>query len=441
MSRGVPISEQATDIRLGPARAHDIVRHRLGRLARRWRLSSADMHRLAQQMETSTYVPGQMVVPRGARADCLGLIIRGQVAVYDDEGGGERPRLVLLPGSTFGEMMLAEGRPSSATLQARTAVQIRYLRRADLLALRARRRRVWRSTGPGAAVRVGAALLLLLVLLLLLARPGARQALLVAPMGLGQWCWDHGQPTCTAAAWQAAASLTPADPGPRLALGTFYFEQGNMAAAERAFRQAGELAPDLPEVYNNLGLIYARRGQHDRAIDAFEQALELEPGVASVEDNLAYSLQARGRYEEALEHYAAALALDEPRAKTLLNMAIAYYEAGRPEEAGAAAQQVLSYGGDQAAAYALLAAVDLELGQPERALAHLEQALYLDPGYEQAHFYQGLAYKALEQREAAIEAFKQALNHADDEDIRTRILEYLDELDSSQGARGGGGPD
>ena len=436
MRKGVPISEQATDVRLGPARAHDIVRHRLGRLARHWRLSSADVHRLAQQMQTSTYAPGQVIVPRGARADCLGLVIRGQVAVYDGEGERERPRLVLLPGSTFGEMMLAEGRPSSATLQARTATEIRFLRRADLLA-----RRGGRSIRPGGLVRVGVMLLLLLALFVLLARPGARQALMVAPMGLGQWCWDHGHPVCTAGAWQAAAGLAPADPGPLLALGTFYFRQGNISAAEQSFRQAGELAPDLPEVYNNLGLIYARRGQHDRAIDAFEQALELEPGVASVEDNLAYSLQAQGRYEEALEHYAAALGLDEPRAGTLLNMAIAYYEAGQPEEAAAAAQQALSQGGDRPAVYGLLAAVDLAQGQPERALAHLEQALYLNPGDEQAHFYQGLAYKALDQREAAIEAFEQALDNAKDEEIRTRILEYLDELDGTQGTRGGGGPD
>ncbi|MEJ2207669.1 MAG: tetratricopeptide repeat protein [Anaerolineae bacterium] len=429
------------DVRLGPAKAHDIVRHRLGRLARRWRLSSADVHRLAQQMQTSTYAPGQVVVPRGARADVFGLVVRGQVAVYDGEGEGERPRLVLLPGSTFGEMMLAEGRPSRDTLRARTATEIRYLRRADLLALRDKPRRVARSAPLGGLLRVGAGLLLLLALLILLARPGARQALAVAPMSLGQWCWDQGHATCTAAAWQAASSLTPGEPGPLLALGTYYFQQGNTAAAERAFRQAGELAPDLPEVYNNLGLIYARRGQYDRAIDDFEQALELEPGVASVEDNLAYSLQAQGRYEEALEHYAAALALDEPRAGTLLNMAIAYYEAGQPEQAAAAAQQALSQGGDRPAVYGLLAAVDLAQGQPERALAHLEQALYLNPGDEQAHFYQGLAYKALDQREAAIEAFEQALDHGEDEETRARIREYLDELNDTQGTRGEGGPD
>jgi len=441
MSRDVPISEQVMDNRLGPAKAHDIVRHRLGRLAHRWKLSPADVHRLARHMQTSTYAPGETVVPYGTRADCLGLVVRGRVAVYPGEGAAVHPRLVLLPGSTFGEMMLAEGRPSNVTLQALTATEIRFLRRADLLDLRAEHRSKARSTWMGGLVRVEAVLLLLLAMLVLLARPGARQVLTVAPMGLGQWCWDHGHSSCTARAWQAAVSLSAADPGPLLALGTFYFEQENIAAAERAFRQAGEMAPDLPEVYNNLGLIYARRGQHERAIDAFEQALELEPGVASVEHNLAYSLQVRGRHEQALEHYAAALALDEPRVDTLLNMAVAYYEAGQPDRARAAAQQALSRGGDRAAAYALMAAVALELWQPERALANLEQALYLDPDYEHAYFYLGLAYKALDQPEAAIEAFEQALEHAEDELTRARILEHLDELHSTQGARGGGGPD
>jgi tetratricopeptide (TPR) repeat protein len=435
MSRGVRFSEQVMDNRLGPAEAHDIVRQRLGQLGRHWGLTSTDMYHLACQMQTTSYAPGETIVPQGVRADCLGLVVRGQVAVYAGAGAAAGPRAVLLPGSTFGEMMLAEGRPSPTTLRALASTEIRFLLRADLLALRAQCQAESRSARWWGRLRMAAVLLVLFGAVLgIWAWPEARQALVVAPMGLGQWCWDQGQPTCANLTWQAAAKLAPGDPGPLLALGTLYFEQGEMAAAERALQAAGELMPDLPEVHNNLGLIYARQSDHERAIAAFEVALQLEPGVAAVEQNLGYSLQALGHNEQALEHYVTALALDEPQVGTLVNMAVAYYELGQTDRAREAADRALQMGGDLSEVYTVLAAVALELQQPDRALANLEQALYLDAGYEQAHFYEGLAYKALDQREAAIVSFEQALAYADDEVTRARIREHLDELFSRGGA-------
>lgn len=442
MSRGVQFSEQVTDNRLGPAEAHDIVRKKLGRLARHWGLSSADVHRLARQMQTSTYAPGETILPRGVCADCLGLVVRGRVAVHVGEGTTDGPRAVLLPGSTFGEMMFAEGRPSPTTLRALARTEIRLLQRADLLALQAERRVEAQTARLWSLVRVAAVLLVLFgATLALLAWPEARQTLAVAPMGLGQWCWEQDQPACAGSAWRTAASLAPGDPGPLLALGNLYFEQGEMATAEGAFRTAGERMPDLPEVHNNLGLIYARQGDHERAIAAYQVALQLEPGVPAIEHNLGYSLQALHRDDQALQHYEAALALGAPRAETLLNMAIAYYETGQSDQARESAEQALQVGGDLSAAYTVLAAVALELRQPESALANLEQALYLDAGFEQAHFYEGLAYKALDQPEAAILSFEQALAYADDEVTRARIREHLDELHSSGGDQEGDGLD
>lgn len=439
---GVPISEQATDNRLGPAEAHKIVRQKLGRLARRWRLSPADVHRLARQMQTSTYAPGEVILPRGVRAGCLGLIVRGQVAVHIGQRASTRLVVVLLPGSTFGEMMLAEGRPSNVTLQALSETEIRFLRRSDLLASRTTYRSKLQAVRLQPLLRLGAAsLLLLIIALVLLALPAVRQVVALAPMGLGQWCWEREHVACTRHAWQAAASLAPEVPGPLLAVGTFYFEQGETAAAERAFRAAGELAPDLPEVHNNMGLIYARQGDHERAIDQFARALELEPGVAAVEHNLADSLQAMNRYEQAMEHYRVALALGEPRVDTLLNLALACYQAGEFEQAKVAAEQAISHDGELPVAHTLLAAVALEFQRPETALAELEQAIYLDSNYEQAHFYMGLAYKALAEREAAAASFERALAYADDDVTRARIQRHLDELHSRQGGEEGGGPD
>ena len=415
--------------RLSPAETHDIIRQRLGRMAGQWDLKAADIHRLTRRMQTSTYAPGEVILPRGVRGDCLGLVVRGQVAVHVGERGATRLVVILLPGSTFGEMMLAQGHASNAALQALTRCEIRFLRRADLQALRDERGTEQQAATLWRLVSASALLLLaVLALVLALVLPASREALAVVPMSIGQWCGDREYDTCTWQAWQVAANLAPGDPNPRLALGAFYWARGDAESATQAFEKARSLAPDLPEAYNNLGLIYAQQGEHEEAIAAFRRALELEPGIATAEHNLGASLQATHSYDEAVGHYQTSLALGGPQVSTLLNMAIAYYEAGQPGDAELVAHEALRQAPDLAPAYTVLGAAALEARQPELALSELQRAVDLDAGYGQAYFYMGLAYKSLNQPTEAIAAFEEALVHAKDEVTRTRIRRHLSEL-------------
>jgi tetratricopeptide (TPR) repeat protein len=429
MAEGGPSDGQARNGGLSRAEAQRIIRQRLRPVTRRWGLRSADLEQLAGQMDTYAYGPGETVLPRGVHADCLGLVARGQVAVHVGQRTPARVAVVLLPGNTFGEMMLVEGRPNYATLQAVTPCEIWFLRRADLQALSERRRAERQTATLWRLIRVSALLLAAVaVLVLLLQLPAARQALALVPTGIGQWCSQRGREGCTRQAWQVAARLTPADANPLLALGTHYYQQGEMVKAERAFEAAGALAPDLPEVHNNLGLIYAGQGDHERAVGAFRRALALEPGIATTEHNLAASLQALEQYDEALEHYQAALALAEPQVSTLANMAVAYYEASQPDEAAEAAQRTLAYDPSVALAYLVLGAVALESRQPEKAMAHLDQAIDLEEDLGQAYFFLGLTYKSLDSPAEAVAAFERALALASDEVTRVRIRRHLNEL-------------
>lgn len=428
MQQRAPIDDLGAG-RLSPAEAHDVIRQRLAHIAGQWHLKPGDLHDLARRMPTRTYAPGEIILPQGVRAGCLGLVLRGQIAVHVGQRASPRLVIVLLPGSTFGEAMLARGDPSHASLQALTRCEVRFLHRTDLQAASRKRRTERQSAALGQLVQGAAlALAILLVLLLALNLPPSRRALALAPMGLGQWCMENGYDACTWQAWQIAANLAPADPRPSLALGAYHFEHGNLAAAEQAFQSAQAVAPDSPEAYNNLGLIYARQGEHTRAVDAFQRALQLEPGIPATEHNLGLSLQATQQYSSALLHYQAALALGEPQASTLVNMAIAYHETGQLEKAVQAATEALRLDPNLAQAYALLGAVTLESRQPDRALPDLKRAVTLDAGYGPAHFYLGLAYKSLNQPDEAVAAFEQALLTANDEILRSRVRRHLGEL-------------
>jgi tetratricopeptide (TPR) repeat protein len=422
-------SDQAPEARLSPAEMHGILRQRLKRVASSWGLKQEDVHSMAQRMEVRSYMPGETILPRGVRADCLGLVVRGQVGVYTGQREEPRPVAVLLPGCSFGEVMLSEGRPSQAKLQALTRCDVRFLGRNELEALWAERwgqrqfATRWRLMAGGVAL-----LAVMLLAILVVTLPGPRKVLALAPMGLGQWCSQAGFEACALPAWRVAANLVPSDPNPLLALGNSHFERGEVAAAERMFRAAMALAPESAEAHNNLGLIYAYQGAHDEAIAAYEAALEVEPGIAAVEHNLGASLQALEAYDEAVAHYQTALALGEPQTTTLLNMAIAYYEAGESSNAADAAREALLLDESLAPAYTVLGAVALESRQPEDALTALHRAISLDDSYGQSYFYLGLAYRSLGQPAEATAVFERALAVASDEEMRVRIRNHLREL-------------
>jgi tetratricopeptide (TPR) repeat protein len=421
--------DRPMDGRLSPAEAHGLVRQRLEQIAVRWDLNPADLSTLVRQMRTHTYAPGEVVLPSGVRADCLGLVVRGQVVVHVSQDGSVRPVVVLLPGSTFGEAMLTHGQPNYATLQALTRCEVRFLRRADVETLRNERRAERRAAGLWRLIAASAMLLAMLLLIaLVLVLPSTRRAIALVPMGIGQWCDQQQGDRCAGQAWQAAANLAPSDPNALLGLGSYRFEQQEVAAAEQAFEAAKAVAPDVPEVYNNLGVVYAQQGEHERAIAAFREALSLEPGIAITEYNLGLSLQAIDDYDGALEHYQLALALGAPQTSTLVSMAIAYYEEGESDKAAEAARQALLYDDQVAAAYTILGAVALEARQPKQAVPALRRAIALDAGYGQAYFYLGLAYKSLGQPTEAIAAFEGALANANDEVMRVRVRRHLNEL-------------
>lgn len=429
---GVPFAgEPAFEARLGPAELHDTVRHRLEELTQRWDLRPADAHQLAQQIRTRPFAPGEIILPRRARANFWGLIARGLVGVYRDPSRPGQPVAILLPGSTLGNGLATESRLGSSTLRAITRCEVWFLRLADLQALAQERQTERRMATLGRVLRWGAlAWIVVLLAVLILSLPGVRHTVALVPMALGQGCSERGSDggLCREWTWALAGSLAPEDPNPPLALGTLYFQRGQLEMAERWFEAARALAPDLAEVYNNLGLVYAARGEHARAIAAFQRALDLEPGMAAVEQNLGLSLQAVHVYDQALIHYQRSIAFGEPQAKTLVNLAIARYEVGQLDEASKMARQALQADPALAPAHAVLGAIALEMQEPETALPHLRQAVALDAGYAPAYYYLGLAYEATGQPAEAIAALEQALARTDDTALRDQSRRHLREL-------------
>ena len=431
------IGNQEAQDRLQSTEIHEAIHQHLERLASTWGLGEEDLSTLANQIGTATYAPGEVILPIGASASFWALLTSGQAGFYADQWGAGPTIEVLRPGSTFGDDMQVENRPSDSMLKALTSCEVKFLLRADVERVSSKRRSLGYQRVLGKLASLTAVILLLcLVATLALSLSPVRQFMSLAPMGVGQLCsqWDKGEEgspiyaSCAVQAWEWANYLAPDDANPLLALGTHYFRQGQMELAEQSFEAARALAPNWAEVYNNLGLVRAAQGDHQRAIGAYEKALELEPGTSAIKHNLGLSLQATGATDEALTQYHQAVAFGDPQPSTMVNMAIGYYETGQSAKAAAAAQQVLRANDSSAPAYTVLGAVEIEARQLQLALKHLKRAVELDDSYSQAHFYLGLAYKASNQPAEAVASLERALATAENEEMRSEIRRYLAEL-------------
>ncbi len=415
--------------RLSPADAHQILRQHLEQLAGPWGLTPADAHRLGRQVQAQTYTPNEVILPKGVRAECFGLIVRGQVAVQVTHRSQARAVAVLLPGSTFGAAMLGEGRTSASVLQSLSRSEVWFLRRADLEKLAQQREAQKRSHQTRRVGMWGVGVVLIwLAILALLSQPVGRQAVAILPMSVGQLCQLHGYTTCAEQSWVVASALSPADERPLVALGALYLEREQLGPAEQWLEKALALNPENPETLNNLGLLYAHQGNHKRALATFHEALELEPGVQATVNNLAHSLHELEAYQEALDQYQLAQSLGAPQASIWANMAVAYFESAQPTRAVEAARRALADDETQAAAHTVLGAVALIEDHPKEALSHLLRAVASDARPGEAYFFLGLAYKSLDQPFKAISSFEAALASAEDEVTRVRIRQHLYEL-------------
>jgi tetratricopeptide (TPR) repeat protein len=167
------------------------------------------------------------------------------------------------------------------------------------------------------------------------------------------------------------------------------------------------------------------RGDYAAAREAFESALALEPGRAAVEGNLALSLHEAGHPAQALPHYAVAASLAMPSPFLLANEATALFETGDLDAALATAEQALAIDATMAPAWTVVGAVAWARHEPSTAVRYLEEAAHLDPGYAPAHFYLGLAYKALDRPTAAIPAFERVLVLTSDPLARREARRHL----------------
>lgn len=142
-SRGpLVVGKAQPDSTLSLVQARRIVQRRLDRLVGGRLLSRSGINRLTRRLRVRRYAAGETILNKGVHGDFMGLVAKGQVAIHvpPEKGSSGQldrvsPTVLLLPGGTFGEAMLLDGRPCASLLRAVTDTELYVLRRDDLLAV------------------------------------------------------------------------------------------------------------------------------------------------------------------------------------------------------------------------------------------------------------------------------------------------------------------
>ena len=144
-------------------------------------------------------------------------------------------------------------------------------------------------------------------------------------------------------------------------------------AAEEVYRQALAVDPKADNAWVGLGAVL-RADRTEEAVAAFETAIAVNPKNASANEHLGELYSEQEKWPEALSHLELAAKLRPKRHTTAWRLAVVYNQ----------------------------------LGEHEKARLSAKRSTDINKNFEYAWYQKGIAEKALGNRLAAIEAFKNA---------------------------------
>ncbi|MGI9101757.1 MAG: protein kinase domain-containing protein [Terriglobales bacterium] len=179
----------------------------------------------------------------------------------------------------------------------------------------------------------------------------------------------------------------------------FAFEKANrFADAEKTFREAIQMRPHYWANYNFLGAFYWRRGRYDEAARVFQQVIQMAPDNYRGYNNLGGVFVMQGKYAEAIPVLERSVAI-RPHPSSLNNLGSSYFFQRRFNDAVRAFSQAVQFN---------------------------------DKDYELRGNLADAQYWAADQRPAALESYRQAIQLAQprlqvnpkDADVLLAVAQY-----------------
>jgi tetratricopeptide (TPR) repeat protein len=221
---------------------------------------------------------------------------------------------------------------------------------------------------------------------------------------------------------QGVAAATALEKGTRFVgeshylLGDAYQKQRNPAGAIAEYQKAINAKPDIYESYRNLAEVYRSENRYNDAIRISEKALKLYPNDANINTDLSWYYSLVDRPTDAIQAAKAAISALPNQYTAYTNLCRAYNETKEYALAIKACNDALKLQpGDGETYFYLGRAYNLTGKTVEatklygQAVAGLEEFTKNNPNYSDAWYLLGNAYFADNQRDKAIDAYRQCL--------------------------------
>jgi tetratricopeptide (TPR) repeat protein len=228
---------------------------------------------------------------------------------------------------------------------------------------------------------------------------------------------DHIQRNQVAAAEALLAQILQSsgeEPDALQLMGVIRRMQGANADAEVFYRRSLAAKPDQPQVHHNLGNLLKASGRLDEAIASQREAIRLKRNYLEAHLNLGLALFAKGDHAAAEKSFRDALRIQPKYIFAQQSLGALFNETNRPKDAELILRRALASGSQD---LRQIAALEHNLGvsvllqnRPAEALALFDAAQAKVPNLMNVDYNRGNALQQLGQLEAAVAAYRRAIN-------------------------------
>jgi len=217
------------------------------------------------------------------------------------------------------------------------------------------------------------------------------------------------------------------DPQYQYNVGLVYLQNDRLDDALRYFNKSLSLNPNFDLALNALGLTHFMKGEFSKAVGHFEKCLKINPGFTEARNYLGSVYQELGYPDKAEIEFRQAMGDVNYSSRELpyYNLARLYLTEGKDKEALDLVNTCLELNNRMVMALNLQGVLLERLGKIKEAIYSYEKALNIAPGDVNLSYNLAVAYFKSDRRAEAKSLFEKIYPQVVDEEIKSKIDEYL----------------
>lgn len=217
------------------------------------------------------------------------------------------------------------------------------------------------------------------------------------------------------------------DPQYQYNVGLVYLQNDRYDNAMVYLNKSLALKPNFDLALNALGIIHFIQGDFQKAMDYFEKCLVVNPQLTEARNYLGSVYQEMGHLDKAEAEFKKAIADKTYLSRELpyYNLAKLYLTKGNDAEALNLANTAIELNDRMVMALNLRGVLLERLGKLKEAIYSYEKALNIAPGDINLSYNLAIAYFKSDRRAEAKALFEKIYPNVTDEEIKSKIDEYL----------------